>query len=174
MLPSYRMPCRGQVVPVDQHAVLRAPRVLGHEVRGPRREAPALREAVVDAAGHRHVEDLDSQIRRVALGDPCGASRPAPSPPRAPRGRRRFRWCTASRHVATARPSSSRTRTRGRRSRTRSRASFKSPTASGRRWSQSGPRRRAASAASEARAPSSIGRYPSHLASKSTSPYFPN
>ena len=55
---------------VDQHAVLRAPRVLGHEVRGPRREAPALREAVVDAAGHRHVEDLEPQVRRVPLGDP--------------------------------------------------------------------------------------------------------
>ena len=46
-------------MPVDQHAVLRAPRVLRDEVRGPRREAPTLREAVVDAAGHRHVEDLD-------------------------------------------------------------------------------------------------------------------
>ena len=57
-------------MPVDQHAVLRAPRVLGDEVRGPRREAPALREAVVDAARHRHVEDLYSQIRGVALGDP--------------------------------------------------------------------------------------------------------
>ena len=55
---------------MDQHAVLCAPRVLGHEVRGPRREAPALREAVVDAAGHRHVEDLDPQVRRVTLGDP--------------------------------------------------------------------------------------------------------
>ena len=55
---------------MDQHAGLRAPRVLGHEVRGPRREASALREAVVDAAGHRHVEDLYSQSRRVALGDP--------------------------------------------------------------------------------------------------------
>ena len=61
---------RGQVVPVDQHAVLRAPRVLRDEVRGPRREAPALREAVVDAAGHRHVEDLDAQVRRVPLSDP--------------------------------------------------------------------------------------------------------
>ena len=55
---------------MDQHAGLRAPRVLGHEVRGPRREASALREAVVDAARHRHVEDLDPQVRRVSLGDP--------------------------------------------------------------------------------------------------------
>ena len=55
---------------MDQHAGLRAPRVLGHEVRGPRREASALREAVVDAAGHRHVEDLYSQVRRIALRDP--------------------------------------------------------------------------------------------------------
>ena len=61
---------RGQVMSMDQHAVLRAPRVLGDEVRRPRREAPALREAVVDAAGHRHVEDLDSESRRVALRDP--------------------------------------------------------------------------------------------------------
>ena len=55
---------------MDQHAVLRAPRVLRDEVRGPRREASALREAVVDAARHRHVEDLYSQIRSVALRDP--------------------------------------------------------------------------------------------------------
>ena len=60
-------------MPVDQHAGLRAPRVLRDEVRGPRREAPTLREAVVDAAGHRHVEDLDPQVRRVALRDPVAS-----------------------------------------------------------------------------------------------------
>ena len=81
---------RRQVMPMDQHAGLRAPRVLRDEVRGPRREASALREAVVDAAGHRHVEDLYSQVRRVTSIGPnpdiqsqFGAPHRVTSPPRA-------------------------------------------------------------------------------------------